>query len=92
MACVPATRGLAGGTGLGADMDPGARAGAARRRGAGGPNPDRARGRVKPGSGNRADQIRNGRCAAAKKKRGDKKRARAIAAVLAEIDLNPAPI
>ena len=38
----------------------------AARRG-GGSNPDRARGRVKPGSGNRAGKIRNGGCAAPKK-------------------------
>ena len=79
-----ATRGLAGGRGTGADMDLGARAGAARHRGAGGSNLDRAHGWVKPGSGNPKREMRRA------KKRGANKTA--VATVLAEIDLNPAPI
>ena len=68
-------------------------AGATRRGGAGGSNPDRARGRIKPGSGKRAGKIRNGGCAAPKKEKSARTANKtAVATVLAEIDLNPAPI
>ena len=61
----------------------GARAGQTRIGLAGGSNPDPEIGRVKSKTGDAPRQN---------KKRGEKKRARAVAAVLAEIDLNPAPI
>ena len=56
-------------------------------RGRGGSNPDQAHGRVQPGSGERAGQIQNGRCAAPKKRPGANKTA--VATVLADIDLTP---